>query len=155
MLGDALAKGQNKKIEVLRLQYNDIDSKGLQALTEAATGSGLPRLRRIELNGNKFSEDDSNIEKLQTILGKRKDEHAKDYPDVDEDDEDAWGVDELDELEDEDEYEDGEGEAEAEEQDEEEKIVKDADIAENEPVVQVKDKEIDELANALEKTEIK
>ncbi|KAK3718589.1 Ran GAP Rna1 [Vermiconidia calcicola] len=155
MLGDALAKGENKKIEILRLQYNDIDSKGLQALTEAATGSGLPRLRRIELNGNKFNEDDSNIEKLQSILGKRKDEHAADYPDVDEDDEDAWGVDELDELEDEDEDEEEEDQAEAEEEDEEEKIVKDAEIAENEPVVQVKDKEVDELANALEKTEIK
>lgn len=156
MLGDALAQGGNKKIEVLRLQYNEIDSKGLKALTDAASGSGLPRLRRIELNGNKFSEDDSNIEKLQNILSKRKDEHADEYPDVDEDDEDAWGVDELDELEEEDEEDDDEQEVEADEAEAEEaSILKDADIAENEPVVQVKDKEVDELADILEKTELK
>lgn len=152
LLGDALATGGNQKLEVLRLQYNEIDSKGLSALTDAASGSGLPRLRRIELNGNKFSEDDSNIEKLQTILSKRKEEHVDEFPGVDEDDEDAWGVDDLDELEDEDEDEDDE---EAEEEDEEEKIVKDADIAEDEPVAQVKDSEVDDLADALGKAEIK
>ena len=159
MLGEALAQGNNKKLEVLRLQYNEIDNKGLKSLAEAASGSGLPRLRRIELNGNKFSEEDANIEKLQNILGKRKDDQADDFPDVDEDDEDAWGVDELDELEDEDEDEDEddqeEDQEEAEIEDEEEKIVNDADAAENEPVAQKQDKEVDELADALEKTELK
>lgn len=153
MLGDALAQGGNKKIEVLRLQYNEIDSKGLKALAEAATGSGLPRLRRIELNGNKFNEEDPHIEKLQEILSKRKEEQADQYPHVDEDDEDAWGVDELDELEEEDEEDEDEGEEEVEE--EEASIVKDADLAEEEPVAQVKDDEVDDLANALEKTELK
>ena len=152
LLGDALATGGNKKLEVLRLQYNEIDSKGLKALADAAAGSGLPRLRRIELNGNKFSEDDSNIEKLQTILGKRKEDQADDYPGVDEDDEDAWGVDELDELEEEDE---DEGEEEAEVEDEEEKIVKEADAAEAQPVAQETDADVDELADVLKKTEIK
>ena len=80
MLGEALAQGNNKKLEVLRLQYNEIDNKGLKSLAEAASGSGLPRLRRIELNGNKFSEEDANIEKLQNILGKRKDDQADDFP---------------------------------------------------------------------------
>ena len=153
MLGEALAKGGNEKLEVLRLQYNEIDSKGLHALADAASGSGLPRLRRIELNGNKFSEEDSNIEKLQEILSKQKDEHANEYPGVDEDDEDAWGVDELDELEDEDEDEEDEEADEVE--DEEESIVKDADAAEEEPVAQVKDSEVDDLADALRKTELK
>jgi Ran GTPase-activating protein 1 len=152
LLGDALATGGNKKLEVLRLQYNEIDSKGLKALTDAAAGSGLPRLRRIELNGNKFSEDDSNIEKLESILGKRKDDQADDYSGVDEDDEDAWGVDELDELEEEDE---GEDEEEAEVEDEEEKIVKEADAAEAQPVAQENDADVDELADVLKKTEIK
>ena len=81
------------------------------------------------------------------------------FRDVDEDDEDAWGVDELDELEDEDEDEDEddqeEDQEEAEIEDEEEKIVNDADAAENEPVAQKQDKEVDELADALEKTELK
>ena len=151
MLGDALATGGNKKLEVLRLQYNEIDSKGLKSLADAAAGSGLPRLRRIELNGNHFSEDDSNVEKLQSILSKRKEEHADEYPGVDEDDEDAWGVDDLDELEEE----EDEDEEDAEVEDEEESIVKDADVAEDEPVAQVQDAEVDELADALEKTELK
>ena len=74
---------------------------------------------------------------------------------LDEDDEDAWGVDELDELEDEDSDDEG-SDGEADEEDaEEEKIVKDADAAESEPVNQVKDSEIDDLAAALGKTELK
>ena len=152
MLGDALATGGNTKLEVLRLQYNEIDGKGLKSLADAASGSGLPRLRRIELNGNHFSEDDSNIEKLQTILSKRKEEHADEYPGVDEEDEDAWGVDDLDELEEEDEEDD---EEEVEVEAEEESIVKDAEVAEDEPVAQVEDAEVDELADALRKTELK
>jgi Ran GTPase-activating protein 1 len=152
LLGDALADGGNKKLEVLRLQYNEIDSKGLKALADATSGSGLPRLRRIELNGNRFNEDDTNIEKIQTVLSKRKEEHADEYPGVDGGDEDAWGVDDLDELEEEDEEED---EDEVELEEEEEKVVKDAELAEDEPVAQVKDAEVDELADALSKTEIK
>ncbi|KAF2773448.1 RNI-like protein [Teratosphaeria nubilosa] len=148
LLGESLAKGGNKKLEVLRLQYNEIDAKGVEAIVDAAMiGTALPRLRRVELNGNKFSEEDPNIEKLQKLLSKRKDDSASEYPHVDEDDEDAWGVDELDELEDEEEDEDEDEEA--------EKIVKDAETAEDEPAAQEKDKEVDELADALGKTELK
>ena len=153
MLADALAKGGNGKLEVLRLQYNEIDSKGLAALTKVAEGSGLPSLRRIELNGNKFNEEDANIEKLQSVLSKRKEEHADEYPGVDEDDEDAWGVDELDELEEESEEEDEDVDEEADE--EGKKLVKDDEEAENEPVAQEKDKDVDALADVLGKTEIK
>ena len=158
MVGDALAKGGNQRLEVLRLQYNEIDAKGLQALATAASGSGLPRLRRVELNGNKFSEEDPSIEKLQTILAARKDEQASEYPGVDEDDEDAWGLDELDELDDDDEDEDedeDEAQEDAEEEAEEEKVVKEADEVEDEPVTQKQDKDVDELADALGKTQLK
>lgn len=152
MLGDALAKAGNKKLEVLRLQYNDIDTKGLKALSDAASSAtALPRLRRVELNGNKFAEEDPSIESLKELLEKRKVEKAAEYSGVDEDDEDAWGVDELDELEDDDEEDEDEDEVE----DEEEKVVKDADAAEGEPVAQSKDKDVDDLANALGKAEIK
>jgi len=154
MLGEALAEGANAKVEVLRLQFNDIDAKGLKALTEAAAGAGMPRLRRVELNGNNFNEDDSNIEKLRDILDKQKEEHAEDYPGVDEDDEDAWGIDELDELEEDEDDEDDDAVGD-EEEDAEASIVKDADIAEDEPVAQVRDKEVDDLADALDKTELK
>ena len=152
MLGDALAKAGNKKLEVLRLQYNDIDTKGLKALSDAASSAtALPRLRRVELNGNKFAEEDPSIESLKELLEKRKVEKAAEYSGVDEDDEDAWGVDELDELEDDDEEDEDEDEVE----DEEEKVVKDADAAEGQPVAQSKDKDVDDLANALGKAEIK
>ncbi|KXT04705.1 hypothetical protein AC578_2071 [Pseudocercospora eumusae] len=151
MLGEALAKAGNKKLEVLRLQYNEIDTKGLKAISEAAQGSALPRLRRVELNGNKFAEEDPSIEKLREVLENRKEEKAEKYPGVDEDDEDNWGIDELDELDDDDDDEEEEDEVE----DEEEKVVKDADTAEDEPVAAKTDKDVDELANALDKTEIK
>ncbi|KAK4540049.1 hypothetical protein LTR36_009865 [Oleoguttula mirabilis] len=159
VVGDALARGGNKKLEVLRLQYNEIDTRGLKAVTDAATttASALPRLRRVEVNGNRFSEEDPSIERLQEHLSKRKEaSHASEYPGVDEDDEDAWGVDELDELEDDEDDEEDEAEEEADEIDEEgEKIVHDADTAEGESVAQEKDKEVDELADALGKTELK
>ena len=71
---------------------------------------------------------------------------------VDEDDEDAWGVDELDELEEEDSEDEG---SEVEEDAEEEKVVKDAEAAEAQPVNEVKDNEIDDLADALGKTALK
>lgn len=150
MLGDALAKGENKKVEVLRLQFNEIDAKGLKALADAVTA--LPRLRRIEVNGNKFSEEDPSVEALQAALSKRKENAAVDYPDVDEEDEDAWGVDELDELEDEDSEEEEEDD---EVEEEEEKVVKDSDAAEQQPVAERKDKDVDDLASALGKTELK
>lgn len=153
MLGDALAKGQNKELEVLRLQYNEIDQKGLKAIVAAAKSSALPRLRRVELNGNKFNEDDTLLEELRDVLSSNKEKHADSYHGVDEDDEEAWGIDELDDLEDEDE--DEEDDAEDEEDAEEESIVKQADEAESQPVAQEKDKEVDDLANALNKTEIK
>ncbi|KAF2724438.1 RNI-like protein [Polychaeton citri CBS 116435] len=152
-LGVALAKGTNAKLEVLRLQYNEIDEKGLKAITEAVESeSSLPRLRRVELNGNKFNEDDECIERLQTALGK----HKSLYTDLDEDDEELWGVDELDELEEpdsDDEDEDDTALSEAEE--EGEKIIKSDEAAEDEPVAQKKDADVDELAQALGKTELK
>jgi Ran GTPase-activating protein 1 len=156
VLGQALAQGKNEKIEILRLQYNEIDARGVKSIVDAATSAtALPRLRRVEFNGNKFSEEDPDIEKLAEHLSARKEEKASEYPEVDDDDEDAWGVDELDELEDEDSDDEG-SDGEADEEDaEEEKIVKDADTAESEPVNQVKDSEIDDLAAAFGKTELK
>ncbi|KAI7194820.1 ran GTPase activating protein 1 [Hortaea werneckii] len=150
MLGDALARGENKKVEVLRLQFNEIDAKGLKALADAVTA--LPRLRRIEVNGNKFSEDDPSVEVLQAALSKRKENAAVEYPDVDEEDEEAWGMDELDELEDEDSEDEEEGD---EVEEEEEQVVKDSDAAEQQPVAERKDKDVDDLASALGKTELK
>ncbi|KIX01258.1 uncharacterized protein Z518_08983 [Rhinocladiella mackenziei CBS 650.93] len=145
---EALASGSNDKIEILRLQYNDIHPAGVKALLQAAK-NGLPELRRIELNGNKFEEDDPSVEALAELLRERRDEKGKD-----EDLDDHWGLDELDELEGED-SEEEEGGEEAEEEEEEEareKLLKEADEAENENVTLKKDAEVDELAKAFEKT---
>jgi Ran GTPase-activating protein 1 len=151
LLGEALAKAGNAKLEVLRLQYNEIGGKGLEAITDAAKGEALPRLRRVELNGNRFAEEDPAVEVLREVLEKRKEDTAGEYPGVDEDDEDAWGLDELDELEDDDDEEEEEHDLD----EEEEKVVKEADAAENEPVSQKQDKDVDDLADAFGKTQIK
>lgn len=152
MLAEALGRSTSRRLEVLRLQYDAVDAKGVKALADVARSDALPRLRRVELNGNIFEEEDSNVERLREVLGKRKEENAMEYPDVDEDDEEAWGIDELDELEDEDEDVDADDE---EIEDKEESVVKDADRAEQEPVPLEKDKEVDDLAGELAKTELK
>ena len=154
VVGEALAQGGNQKLEVLRLQYNEIDTKALAAVAAAVKSEkALPRVRRVEVNGNKFSEEDPSIEVLTELLGKRKEEQAGEFEGVGEEDEEAWGLDELDELDDdEDEDEDGED---AEEDAEEASVVRDADLAENEPVAQKNDPEVDELAEALSKSDLK
>lgn len=73
---EALAKGDTKSIEVLRLQYNDINSQGVESLLQAAK-DGMPKLRRVELNGNKFSEDNLSVEALAELLrGKKMQQEA-------------------------------------------------------------------------------
>jgi Ran GTPase-activating protein 1 len=146
---ESLASGQTEKVEVLRLEYNDINPAGIKALLQAAK-QGLPRLRRVELNGNKFEEEDDSVEALSELLSERKEEQGKDS-----DPENHWGLGDLDELEGEDSEEEEEGaEEEEEEEEEREKLLADADKAEDEPVSQKNDVDVDELANILKKTEI-
>lgn len=148
MLAEALGKGENKALETLRLQYNEIDAKGVAALAKVAKAGHLPSLQRVELNGNKFSEEDNSIEILKEVLNARKEEIAPD-----DGDEEVWGIDELDDLEED--SDDEEDDDDIDEDDEEEKIVKEADAAESQPVSEDKDTSVDELAAALGKTEIK
>lgn len=157
-LAAALQQGKNTKLEVLRLQFNEINSKGLAGLAEAH--SKLPALRRIELNGNKFDEEDPSIAKLREVLEQRKE--AADG--VGQDDDEYWGLDELDELESDDEDEEDEDEElKAGSDDEEgveveEKAAREliaAEQAENSNVAQEKDKKVDDLADLLGKAEIK
>ena len=157
LFAEALGKGNNPLLEVLRLQYNEIDSKGVKALLVAANDK-LAKLRRVELNGNKFSEDDEPVEGLRLMLEERKENAGE----VD----GEWGLDELSDLEEEsdeeddgeDEEEDDDAEAEREEQEEAEDrrkgILKDADLEEGQKVSQKKDDDVDALADSLGKTEI-
>jgi Ran GTPase-activating protein 1 len=149
LLAEALAKGENKKLEVLRLQYNDITATGLRKLTNAAE-TGLPQLKKLELNGNKFSEEDPSVLQLKDMFHSRKEKLAGDV--ILEDD---WGLDELDELDDEDDDEEAsEEEEEVEPEELAEKLIKEAEEAQEEPTVQLKDEVVEELAKKLAKTEI-
>ncbi|KAH7030814.1 uncharacterized protein B0I36DRAFT_242807 [Microdochium trichocladiopsis] len=156
LVAKALAKGENKKLEILRLQYNEITAAGVKGFAEAAE-QGLPALKKIELNGNKFTEDDEGILALQELLGDRKEKLGGDVVD-----EDAWGVDSLSDLE---ELDSDEEEEEEEDDDDDEKddikpevraqkLVKEAEEAQEEPTVQLKDKDVDALADKLGKTQI-
>lgn len=150
-VAEALAANKNQKLQILRLQYNEVKADCVKALAHAAK-TALPALRRVELNGNIFSDEDANITALKELLEGRQEEHG-----TDDDPEDMWGVDELDELESEDEDEEDEDEEEEEEDEEEskaEKDLKDTDKAEEEKVAQKSDKEVDDLADVLGKTGI-
>ena len=151
VLGKALAKGKNDKLQVLRLQYNDITSRGIAELAIAA--KVLPALRKLELNGNKFSETDESIMALTDLFEERKEKLETEF--IDEDD---WGLDVLDELEDESDIEEEEEEEEYEGEAREgldpqkriEKLAREAEEAQEEPTVQLKDKDVDILAKKLE-----
>ncbi|KAF2859151.1 RNI-like protein [Piedraia hortae CBS 480.64] len=148
LLASALAKGKNANIKTLRLQFNELRSEVLALLCDAI--DKVAALQRVELNGNKFEAENPLVEKLTLALKARRKDDA-------DDDDEEWGLDELDELEgsDDDDEDESEGEDEAEvESDEEEKIVKEDERNENEPVAQEKDKDVDALARALEKTEL-
>lgn len=149
---ESLGKGSNKNVEVLRLEFNDITPAGLKTLLQAAK-DGLPALRRVELNGNKFEEEDPSVEELSALLEERKDEKG-----TEEDPENHWGLGDLDELEGEEEDEDEEVAEEEEEEEEEEekreKMLKDTDRAEEAIVSQKKDTDVDELADLLGKTKV-
>ncbi|CAN8098738.1 unnamed protein product [Discula destructiva] len=155
LLGEALGQGKNKNLEILRLQYNDITPKGLSSFAKAAADA-LPALKKIELNGNKFSEDDEGIIALQELLEERKEKLGE--ADAVEDD---WGLDSLSDLE----GEDSDEEEEEEEDDDEdqddiepeeraEKLIKEAEEAQEEPVIRKKDAEVDSLTAQLEKATI-
>jgi Ran GTPase-activating protein 1 len=143
----ALAKGENTKLEVLRLQYNDITAKGLEAFQKAAKDA-LPALKKIELNGNKFSEEDQSVMLLRELLEGRKEKFAGEV--VVEDD---WGLDSLSDLEEESEEEEEE-EEEEEAEELREKLLEEAEEAQEEPVALKKDEDVDELAEELKKAAI-
>jgi len=151
VVAEALGKGENKHLRTFRAQYNDIDAKGAKALFVATEKGGLEGLRRVELNGNKFSEDDEGVEGLRTLLEKRREDAG-----VDDAGGGEWGMDELSDLEEESEDEDeggddGEDEDDEEKEEEREEILKDADEEEAKEVPQEKDADVDELAERLGK----
>lgn len=151
LVSKALGQGKNRKLEIIRLQYNDITAAGVKGFADAAK-EALPALKKIELNGNKFSEDDVSILALQELLEERKEQLGGDVVL-----EDEWGLDSLSDLEelDSDEEEEEEEDEEPEKEELADKLIKDAEEAQEEPTVQIgKDKEVDELTEKLSKTDI-
>jgi len=141
-------------LEVLRAQYNEIDVGGVRVLLGVA--KGLERLRKVEVNGNKFAEEDEGVEGLRALLDGRREAAGG------EEGEGAWGLDELSDLEEDSEEDDG-GEDEDEEANEEEEereerregMLKDAEEEEGMKVAEKKDEDVDALADALGKTHVK
>ena len=166
----ALARGENEMLEVLRLQYNEVRAKGVRDLADAL--AKVPRLRRVELNGNQFDEEDDGLDDLRVGLEGRK-EAAGDGAGADV--EDYWGLDDLDDLEEPDDEDEDEGDVDEDQKEEKEeddvgkkegekddvdladridKDLKATDEAEEQNVVQKQDKSVDDLADKLGKTGI-
>lgn len=167
MLCAALSQGRNKELRVLRLQYNEIDSRGVARLlkvVEEEKEGKLPRLRRVELNGNKFAEEDEGVARLRRVLEGRKGDDSGGEGDGEE-----FGLDEFSDLEEEDsdvedeeeaEDIDSDAEEEGKKEDEKEKakkaeaIVRDAEEEEGRNVSQKQDVEVDVLAEKMGRTEM-
>ena len=148
LVAEALGKTGIVGLRLLKMQYNEVDGKGLKAIVGAA--ERLKGLGRVELNGNRFAEEDEAVERLRLLLESRKEEAG------DEEDDREWGLDELSDLEEESDNEQDEAEEEEDEEDDKKKetILKDADEEEARTVSQKKDEDVDELAQKLGKTEI-
>jgi Ran GTPase-activating protein 1 len=148
LLFKALQKGSTSNLQTLRLSFNDIDVTGLNELKQTITGF-LPKLRRIELNGNRFSESEPSVEDIRELLLDRLKElgEGKDLGPV---------MDELEDMEeDESESEVESGVEEPQEVEEEaERVVKDDEEAEEEEIAGEKDEGVDELAKQLGQTTI-
>ncbi|KAI4175241.1 MAG: hypothetical protein LQ343_001777 [Gyalolechia ehrenbergii] len=155
MLCGALGKGRNERLRVLRLQYNEIDGKGAGDLCDLVKKGALSELRRVELNGNKFSEDNERVEDLRSLLDERKEKAGE------EEQNGEWGLDDFSDLEDEseeEEEEDSEKEEEKEEEEEREakadRMLRDAEEEEGKNVSQREDEAVDALAEKMGKTEM-
>lgn len=148
----ALGKGSNKGLRTLKMGWNEVDEAALKELLGAVKSGGLEELQRVELNGNKFSEDDEKVTQLRELLDERREAAG-------EGEGEDWGVDELDDMEEESDEEEDEEEEEREEAEEEkeaktEGVLKEAQVEEEAPVALEQDKEVDDLADALKKTAI-
>lgn len=157
IVAEAMGKGGNEKLQTLRLQFNDMDVKGLKGFADAAKHS-LPALQRIEVNGNVFNEDDPSVAALRELLDERRQQAG-----IESDDEKAneWGLDSLSDLEEEEDEDEEAGEEEEDEDEDKEdervkdekreRILKDATEVEEENVPEEADEVVDELADKLDK----
>ncbi|KAK9315892.1 hypothetical protein V1522DRAFT_404922 [Lipomyces starkeyi] len=125
VLGKAFVEaGKFPNLRILRLQYNEIDLNGVQLLKEALVAN-LEALEKLELNGNKFCEDDPIVTEILDIFESR-----------------GFGeLDNLSDMEEESEEEEEEGEEEEEEE----------EVEEEESEEEQAEEEIAKLAEEIEK----
>lgn len=106
LIMEALKEGNNKDLEVLKLQSDEVDAKAVEVLADAVK-LHLKKLSVIELNGNRVEADDESMVKLREALEANGFEDAideiDDVEEVDEDEEEEEEEDEELESEDEDE----------------------------------------------------
>lgn len=76
-LATSLSAGSNPKLTTLKLQYGEFDKRTVELLSEAVA-QHLKKLTVLELNGNKFAEDDECVEGLRKALGLHGHEDALD-----------------------------------------------------------------------------
>ncbi|MCJ1246163.1 hypothetical protein MMC30_003368 [Trapelia coarctata] len=141
----ALGKGSNKGLRTLKMGWNEVDTGALKELLGAVQGGGLEELRRVELNGNKFDEDDEKVTQLRELLDERREAAG-------EEEGEDWGLDDLDDMEEESDEEEEEEEEEKEAKTE--GLLKEAQVEEETPVALEQDKDVDDLADALKKAAI-
>ncbi|KAF0408216.1 RNI-like protein [Gigaspora margarita] len=102
VIAEALLLGHNKKLESLNLQYNEINCKGVKALSSAIL-THLKDLVSLELNGNNVEPDDASIKELISALEAHGHADAlgelDDMEILDDEDEDESEKDDDDELE--------------------------------------------------------
>lgn len=66
-LATSLSLGSNPKLESLKLQYGEMDKRAVELLS-IAISQHLKELTVLELNGNRFYEDDDCVEELKKAL---------------------------------------------------------------------------------------
>ncbi|WWD18466.1 hypothetical protein CI109_102918 [Kwoniella shandongensis] len=138
-LATSLSVGSNPKLESLKLQYGEMDKRSVELLS-VAISQHLKNLTVLELNGNRFAEDDECVEELKKALELHGHEEA---------------LDELDDMEEpeEDEDEDESEEDEEEKEDDEEETGTDDGVdngaAGESKLPPATDKQTDELADLL------
>ncbi|ODN95215.1 ran GTPase-activating protein 1 [Cryptococcus wingfieldii CBS 7118] len=128
-LTTSLRDGSNPKLESLKLQYGEMDGTSVDILAEAIA-QHLENLEVLELNGNRFAEEDECVERLKKALEERGHEDA---------------LDELDDME--------EPESDEEESEEEGDGVDDGE-SDDGKIPAVSDKQTDDLADLLEKVHV-
>ncbi|RKF55556.1 Ran GTPase-activating protein 1 [Golovinomyces cichoracearum] len=152
LLVKALGEGMNQNLEVLRLQYNQLNSKTLSKLA-LVVKTAMPNLRKMALHGNRFEGENQDVVTLRKLLSEHKDKLQSSSTT-----DDDWGLDPFES----DESEGSEGSEESEWKDSEpeddklrQRVLDMARDVLGPSTFQPKDKNpVDQLTHKLEKIEI-